>query len=91
MQDHKTEAEALHTLRLVYADLMARANRGRVMAERFAKDKPESAIILRCKTETYTSAASILKMYCHKIGFDPSTKGEQNASIRKENEDSQGS
>lgn len=85
------QEEALHTLRLVYADLMARANRGRVMAERFAKDKPESAIILRCKTETYTSAASILKMYCHKIGFDPSTKGEQNASIRKESEDSQGS
>lgn len=81
------QEEALHTLRLVYADLMARANRARSNAERFTRSKPESAILLRCKAETYASAASAVKVYCRKIGFDPSTKGEQNVSIRKESED----
>ena len=86
MMDHKTE-EALHTLRLIYADLMSRANRSRAIAARHALHKPEVAIIHRGKAETYTSAASIVKIYCHNIGFDPSTKGEQNVSIRKESED----
>jgi hypothetical protein len=86
MMDHKTE-EALHTLRLIYADLMSRANRSRAKAEEYMISKPEAAVIHRGKAETYTSAASIVKIYCHNIGFDPSTKGEQNVSIRKESED----
>ena len=79
---HKSEADALHTLRLIYADIVGRANRYRALREQHTRGKPWAAVITRCKAETYISAAYVVAMYCRKIGFD--VKGEQNGSIRKE-------
>lgn len=72
------DTESLHTLRLIYADLMARANRSRAKAKEYIMNKPEAAIIHQGKAETYASAASIVKSHCRRIGFDPVVKGEQN-------------
>ena len=78
----KTESDALHTLRLIYADIMGRANRYRSLREQHTRGKPWAAVITRCKAETYISAAYVVAMYCRKIGLD--LKGEQNGSIREE-------
>ena len=69
------ETEALHTLRLIYADLIGKANLYRAKGEIYMRGEPERAVVTRSKAETYASAASVVAIYCHKIGFDP--KGEK--------------
>ena len=71
------DTDTMHTLRLIYADLTEKEHRCRAKAEQYTRGDPENAVLLRCKEETYASAASVVRRYCLKIGFDPSTKGEQ--------------
>lgn len=71
----ETEANSLHILRLIYADFMGSSNRCRLKSDDYhVRNKPESALVLRRESEIYSSCASRVKIYCHKLGFDPSKK-----------------
>lgn len=73
----KAEEEALHTLRLIYADILGEANRCKAKAqEYFMRKKTDSAYVLRREGEIRSSCAARIKHYCRMIGFDPSGKGE---------------
>lgn len=69
----ETESEALHILRLLYADLSARANACRERAG--AHRNPQSSARLLIEMDAHARDASRVKIYCHRIGFDPSANG----------------
>ena len=75
----KTESDALHTLRLIYADFMEGANRYRTRAEACSlHGKAYDALDLRRQAEIRTSLASRVQSYCRRIGFDPAAEREVN-------------
>lgn len=70
---HKSESDALHILRLIYADLTARANLLRKKSdEHFLVGQPGNAVRLRNEAEAHASDAARVKKYCRIINFDPS-------------------
>lgn len=74
-EHHKAETDTLHILRLIYADFMGSSNRCKLKSDDYhVRNKPESALVLRRESEIYSSCASRVKIYCHKLGFDPSKK-----------------
>lgn len=79
------EQEAMHTLRLIYADLIGKSNLYRARGNRYMRGEPERAMITRCKADTYASAAYVVAMYCRKMGFD--VKGEKDERIQQKSED----
>lgn len=73
----KTEDDALHTLRLIYADFMEGANRYRTRAEQSSMwGKAKDAAELHRDSEIRQHCASRVRFYCRRIGFDPHPKGE---------------
>jgi hypothetical protein len=77
--------QEMHTLRLIYADLIGKANLYRAKGERYMRGEPERSMVTRCKADTYASAAYVVAMYCRKAGFD--VKGENHERIQQKSED----
>lgn len=75
---YKSEADALHTLRLIYADIVQSANRCKAKSQdHCTRNKPESAFMLRREGEIRSSCASRVNHYCRMIGFDPKAEKEE--------------
>lgn len=73
----KTEDDALHTLRLIYADFMEGANRMRTRSEQSSmRGRAAEAADLRRDAEIRQHCAYKVVYYCRRIGFDPNPKEE---------------
>ena len=82
-----TEEDYKHTLRLIYAELVGKANYFKQVFAEDAVGSPERILYYRIKRDAYKSAAAVVKHYCHRLGFDPSKDGGENESLRKESAD----
>lgn len=87
VEEKKKQSDAFRLLRLIYADFVEGSSRCREKAEeRSKRGQTQDAADLRRDAEIRTTCANRVKIYCRTIGFDPS-KGEQDAGVRKKNED----